>query len=49
MANNFKSGQNVFFNNDKYLFLGYIDYKRKRSLIADKYGNKLETWTINLI
>lgn len=28
-----------------YLFLGYIDYKMKRFMVADRYGNKIELWT----
>ena len=38
-----KSGQYVYLNNYRYIFLGFIDYKRTRCLIADSYGNKIET------
>ena len=43
-----KSGQFVYMNNHMYLFLGYIDYAKKRCLIADSHGNKIEAWSTNI-
>ena len=44
-----KTGAYIIFNKEKYLFLGYIDYKKKRCLLADQYGNKIEVWSNDLI
>lgn len=33
------------FSNRTHLFLGYIDYKKKRCMIADYDGNKIELWS----
>ena len=40
-----KSGQYVRLNNLQYMFLGYIDYKKTRAIIADIHGNKIEIFT----
>jgi hypothetical protein len=39
-----KSGQYVMKNSLLYMFLGYVDYKRKRCLLADRYGNTHVSW-----
>lgn len=35
-----KTGQKINFKSIAYLFLGYVDYKRKWGVIADRFGNK---------
>jgi hypothetical protein len=47
-TNNIKSGTWVSLGGLQYLFLGYIDYHRKRCLIADKYGNKVDVFVDSL-
>ena len=46
-SNLIKTGQIIYFNNMQYLFLGYIDSKFKRAIIADKHGNKIDIWSEN--
>jgi hypothetical protein len=42
IINGIKTGQYVSFCGKKHIFLGYIDSKGLRCLIADKHGNKLK-------
>ena len=43
-----KSGQYVRLNNQIYIFLGYIDYKKSRAVIADHHGNKIDIFVHKL-
>lgn len=40
----YKSGEYIKIGDITYLFLGYIDSKYKRCMVADRYGNKIELW-----
>jgi hypothetical protein len=38
------SGQDIKFSGQYYIFLGYVDYKRRRCMIADRHGNTCIVW-----
>jgi hypothetical protein len=44
-----KTGSYVIFCKRKHLFLGYIDSKKRRCIIADNYGNKIEIWNEQIL
>lgn len=41
---NIKSGEYCYIQNIRYLFLGYINYKRTLCYLADMYGNTCKVW-----
>ena len=37
------------FSNRIHLFLGYVDSKKRRCIIVDSYGNKIEVWNEQIV